>query len=277
MKFCWFILFNVLAYAWSLPPRVNDAVPLLDLQFRNIHTGRITNGEPAVEDQFPYQVGLTLQKSIISSSWCGGSLIGENWVLTAAHCTNGAMRVIVYLGSTERTNPKVSFTVEASNIRQHSGYNAQYLSNDISLIKIPTVAFSSSIQPVRLPAISSSHSTYAGDYAIASGWGRTSDVSSVAADLNFVVFQVMSNSVCAGIYGTSVVTANTICVYTPDGKSTCQGDSGGPLVTVHNNLLIGITSFVSSAGCQSGAPAGFVRVTRYLEWIKANTGIAYEQ
>lgn len=93
--------------------------------------------------------------------------------------------------------------------------------------------------------------------------------------MNYARLQVISNTVCANVYGTSVVTSKTICVSTPSGTSTCQGDSGGPLALESSQLLIGVTSFVSSAGCASGNPAGFVRVTSYLDWIKSHTGISY--
>lgn len=36
---------------------------------------------------------------------------------------------------------------------------------------------------------------------------------------------------------------------------------------------IGIVSFGSSAGCESGAPAAFTRITSYLNWLEANAGI----
>ncbi|XP_064546263.1 serine protease 1 [Drosophila montana] len=238
--------------------------------------GRITNGNKASVGQFPYQVGLSLKVSALSSAWCGGSLISSTWVLTAAHCTEGIQSVTVYLGATVRTSPEVSHTVPSSDIIIHSGWNSNNLKNDISLIKIPAVAFSSKIQVAKLPAIASSYSTYAGSTVVASGWGLTSDsASSVASDLMYVDLSVITNTVCASTYGSSIVTATNICVSTTNGKSTCSGDSGGPLVLKDNSVQVGLTSFGAAAGCEKGYPAAFTRVTSYLDWIKSNTGVSY--
>ncbi|VVC87694.1 unnamed protein product [Leptidea sinapis] len=69
---------------------------------------------------------------------------------------------------------------------------------------------------------------------------------------------VIANNVCANSYGSNIVIASTICTDTARGTaSTCGGDSGGPLSA--GNQLIGITSFGSARGCQSGFPAAFAR------------------
>ncbi|KAH8270134.1 hypothetical protein KR018_004312, partial [Drosophila ironensis] len=237
--------------------------------------GRITGGSAASVGQFPYQVGLSLKLNALSTAWCGGSLISENWVLTAAHCTDGVQSVTVYLGATTRTSPEITYTVSSGDIIIHSGWNSANLRNDISLIKIPTVTFSTKIKKVTIPSIANSYSTYAGETAIASGWGRTSDsATSVSNSLQYVDLTVITNTVCAATYGTSIVTSSNVCVQTPNGQSTCNGDSGGPLVLKSNSIQIGLTSFGASAGCEKGYPAAFTRVTSYLDWIKSNTGVS---
>ncbi|TEU19413.1 serine protease, partial [Oenococcus oeni] len=224
-------------------------------------------GKTATSGQFPYQVGLSFA-STSGSWWCGGSIIDNTWVLTAAHCTSGASAVTIYYGATVRTSAQLVQTVSADNFVQHASYNSIVLRNDISLIKTPTVAFTALINKVELPAIAGTYSTYTGQQAIASGWGKTSDsATSVANTLQYEVFEVVSVSQCQNTYGSLVATNNVICVATPNKVSTCNGDSGGPLVLVSDSKLIGVTSFVSSAGCESGAPAGFTRVTSYLDWI----------
>ncbi|EDW94705.1 serine protease 1 [Drosophila yakuba] len=234
--------------------------------------GRITNGENARTDQFPYQVGLSL-KIGSSSAWCGGSLIGNEWVLTAAHCTDGVDSVEVYLGSTVRSSPKVKHHVTKSDIIIHADWNSRTLRNDISLIRIPHVDYSSAIHNVELPKHESHYASYDGDEVIASGWGRTSDsTSAVAAHLQYAHMKVISNSECKRTYYSTIRDTN-ICVSTPAAVSTCNGDSGGPLVLASDKVQVGLTSFGSAAGCEKEYPAVFTRVTSYLDWIKEHTGI----
>ncbi|XP_017071158.1 serine protease 3-like [Drosophila eugracilis] len=235
--------------------------------------GRITNGNMATANQFPYQVGLSFKGSG-ASWWCGGSIISNTWILTAAHCTRGASKVTIYYGSTVRTSAKLKQKVSSSKFVQHASYSAATLSNDISLIQTKSVTFSSSINKIALPAIASSYSSYAGQTAIVSGWGKTSDTaSSVTSNLQYAELNVITNAVCQQTFGSSVVTSGVICVASTNKKSTCQGDSGGPLAL--NGKLIGVTSFVSAYGCERNSPAGFTRVTSYLDWIKTKSGVFY--
>ncbi|KAH8297583.1 hypothetical protein KR054_003599, partial [Drosophila jambulina] len=201
-------------------------------------------------------------------------LIGVTSFGSAGGCELGApTSVTVYLGATVRTSAEVTHTVSSSNIIIHSGWNSANLRNDISLIKIPAVSYSTRIAAVKLPAIASSYSTYVGEVVTASGWGRTSDSSSgVSNSLMYAQFTVITNTICAQTYGTSIVQSSNICVSTPNGVSTCNGDSGGPLVT-SAKVQVGLTSFGAAAGCEKGYPAAFTRITSYLDWIKSNTGI----
>ncbi|KAL7734682.1 hypothetical protein ACLKA6_010976 [Drosophila palustris] len=264
-----------LAYASASALRA----PQDDIELRNVYMpvldgpdGRITNGHDAKEGQFPYQVGLSLHLGK-NSAWCGGSLIGHEWVLTAAHCTDNVDAVTVQLGGTVRARPQVKHTVNKEHIIIHEGWNSRTLLNDISLIRIPHVEYTADIRPVELPRIESHYSTYSGDEAIASGWGRTSDSSNaVASHLQYAHLKIISNTACMGTYGPTIRGSN-ICVSTSDAVSTCNGDSGGPLVLASNKVQIGLTSFGSASGCERKLPAAFTRVTSYLDWIKDHTGI----
>ena len=234
--------------------------------------GRITNGYTAYAGQLPYQAFLSI-KNKKGSVMCGGSLIGSQWILTAAHCTINAVSVTVYLGSIQRYYGS-AYTVSRQNIIIHHNYNGYDQLNDISLIKIPAVSLNSPyIQPIKLPAITNYYSSYAGENVIVSGWGQTSDTNySGSMYLQWARLQVITNNVCAHSFGS--MASSIICVATNGGISTCFGDSGGPMVLENSKVLIGLTAF-GQRSCQSGYPAGFTRITSYLDWIKYYTGIYY--
>ena len=247
------------------PAGVNDTYEKIE--------GRITNGYDAYSGQLPYQAFLSIQ-SYTRSSWCGASLIGSEWVLTAAHCIIDAYSVTVYLGSIQRYYG-TSRTVSRQNIIIHHSYNRKYPDNDIALIKIPAVSLNSYIQPVKLPAMSSYPKSYAGEHVIASGWGQTTETNYLGSDfLQWARLQVITNSECTRAFGYTI-TSIKVCTTTPGGSSICFGDSGGPIVTENGNVQIGLSAFLYSTQCTSGYPAGFTRLTSYLDWIKYYTGIYY--
>ncbi|XP_067648083.1 collagenase-like [Eurosta solidaginis] len=134
---------------------------------------RILNGQSAAACQFPYQAGLWLYDGGPTRWWCGGSLISNEWILTAAHCMTDLLSVNVILGSTTRSNTPVNFDVDKNNFIIHAEFNDGTVYHDIALIIIPAVTYTNATQPVCLPTRASSYPTYEGETVVMAGWGRT--------------------------------------------------------------------------------------------------------
>ncbi|XP_014100177.2 brachyurin [Bactrocera oleae] len=267
----------------NVPPlHVDPKIPYHPRMNLDGPTGRITNGQIADEKQFPYQAGLRLYISG-GAVWCGGSLISDRWVLTAAHCTDSLTTgVDVYLGAWDRTdatekNQQIIF-VSKKNVIVHENWDRSAIINDISLIKLPVpIEFNDYIQPIALPKKSASYDTYVNQPVIASGWGKITDSATAVTNiLRWIEVPVLSNTVCNRWFVGSVKSTN-ICIRTTGGKSTCNGDSGGPLAynDGESTVLVGATSFGIALGCEIGWPSVFTRITSYLDWIEEKTGIAY--
>ncbi|XP_062134887.1 collagenase-like [Drosophila sulfurigaster albostrigata] len=236
-------------------------------ELQDISNVEIINGHNASPGQFPYQVRLFIKKSR-KYFGCSGSLINHNWVLTAAHCTNGSDSVQVLLGGIESSDFRAKFLIKPKYIIIHEDWDDYYKLNDISLIRIPYIKYSEYIKPVNLPKIQRYYKTYVGFKAIATGWGDTSIASNSSPEiLQYGTVKIINSKKCSDTFGN--IKSSQMCTFASK-ISICFGDSGGPLVLFPSKVQVGITSFVPG-NCSS--PNGFTRVTSFLKWIKRHTGL----
>jgi trypsin len=237
-------------------------------------------------NEYPWLVGLTSPGS--NKPFCGGTLINDRWVLTAAHCTagkgTGSFQIILGEHNVQTTSETTMVRRSVTSVKGHSNYNSGTVDYDYSLVKIdPPINFAqhSHIRPACLPENTNTGSEpdsgQVGKKATVAGWGTTSEGGSTSDYAREVDVTVYSASDCRAGYGN--ITPRMICAGIPNGgKDSCQGDSGGPLVyssgsgvtAGQNYELIGVVSF--GAGCaQAGKPGVYAKVSYVLPWIKSTT------
>uniref|UniRef100_A0A7N6AI96 Peptidase S1 domain-containing protein n=1 Tax=Anabas testudineus TaxID=64144 RepID=A0A7N6AI96_ANATE len=231
---------------------------------------KIVGGQVASAGSWPWQVSLQISRR----HFCGGSLINDQWVLTAAHCTTwtSASSVTVYLGlqSREGYNPNQQFR-RVSLIINHPRYISITQVNDIALLKLSSpVTFTNFVLPVCLAASDSTF--YSGTDSWVTGWGATaSGANTISQDLREVKVPVVGNRQCNCDYGVGTITNNMMCAgLSSGGKDFCQGDSGGPMVSKQGSRWIqsGIVSF--GEGCAlPNFPGVYTRVSQYQSWINS--------
>lgn len=174
-------------------------------------SGKIIGGTRSQSGQFPYTVSIKANNgSATSSSFCGGSVIGQTWILTAAHCTRGYTTFEVGVGSMVLQTPIMKIFV--SSAIEHPDFNPKNLNNDIALIKIPELPVNApTIGHVLLPKYSQEKHPFLNAKVTVSGYGRTADKSNVNPFLDYVELKVIPNKACSAIYGEKIVTENVIC------------------------------------------------------------------
>ncbi|CAB1424172.1 unnamed protein product [Pleuronectes platessa] len=225
---------------------------------------RIVNGEEAVPHSWPWQVSLQQSSGF---HFCGGSLINENWVVTAAHCNVRTYHRVV-AGEHNRgygSNEDVQ-KLKPAQVFTHPRWNPQTINNDIALIKLSSpVTLSTNVSPVCLAGSADVFSP--GMSCVTSGWGLTRyNAASTPNLLQQAALPLLSNDQCKNHWGSSI--SDVMICAGGAGATSCMGDSGGPLVCQKDNAwsLVGIVSWGSSR-CSTSTPAVYARVTELRSWV----------
>ncbi|KYB27515.1 Transmembrane protease serine 9-like Protein [Tribolium castaneum] len=234
---------------------------------------RIIGGDIARASQFPYSAGI-ISNYPTGSFFCGGALISNQWILTAAQCIINATQLTIYLGSNKIDgNDPNRVTVATATYVTHPDYNPDTLENDVGLVRLRLpVEFNEYISAINLPLVGLEDAAV----VTAIGWGQESDHNpGLVSDLHFVEQVSISNEECKKLYGSQIVDS-MVCVVGQDIEGICTGDSGGPLVAYRNErsaVHVAVASFYSSTGCESVYPSGYTRTYPYVDWITSVTGI----
>ncbi|XP_057318534.1 chymotrypsin-2-like [Microplitis mediator] len=230
--------------------------------------GRIVNGNDAQLGEIPYQVSL--QTPYSSFHFCGGSILSEFYVITAAHCVIGKFPsdIKVVAATIDLKNPQS--THEVMKIVVHEKYNGMDSGrHDIALLKVKKAFHVSDVMNfVTLP--NPSEEIPQDSIAVVSGWGRLWINGSSPTILQKAKIVIAAQDYCEKIYGLHNINIydTHVCAYDPvEEIGSCQGDSGGPLTV--NGKLIGLVSW--AMGCASTKyPSVYTRVAEYVYWIKAH-------
>ncbi|KAK4873159.1 hypothetical protein RN001_015188 [Aquatica leii] len=222
---------------------------------------KIVGGITASKGQFPYQISLRYN----GEHNCGGSILNQNTVLTAAHCVD---QFPSEYSSIVAGSNKLDEGGELRNIARyiiHEKWNPSKATDDIALIKLAEpLEFTTYIQPIT----AEDTFTPANVKCVLSGWGITSYPGDIPNELQYMNGVVANLNVCKLIFsqGSYPVLDSNICANAGNGIGACKGDSGGPLVS--NNKQIGIASWVVL--CARGYPDVFTRVSYYSDWINSH-------
>ncbi|CAH0625333.1 unnamed protein product [Chrysodeixis includens] len=235
---------------------------------------RIVGGSTTGAGTHPFLIGLVISLTTGQTSVCGSTMLSNTRSVTAAHCWNDgksqASSFTLVFGSGFLFSGGTRITT--SNVQMHGSWNPNNLQNDVAMVNFNWVGYTNVINKANLPSGSQLNNNFAGTWAQAAGYGRTSDSAGISNNQakSHVTLQVITNGVCMWTFGSAIV-GSTLCTSGANGASTCGGDSGGPLTigSGNNRVLIGITSFGSASGCQKGFPAAFARVTSFASWISA--------
>ncbi|MGE0255647.1 MAG: serine protease [Alphaproteobacteria bacterium] len=250
---------------------------------------RIVGGQGVKVEQFPWQVSIAEKGGgQYDGHFCGGVLIGAQWVLTAGHCMterHGDRLVEIDPAALQVLHGTTNLRSggerrEVAKLIVHPEYTGG--PNDIALLKLDRPYEGARRTYAMLP-----RSEIAGRFvfdeacAVVTGWGTTEPDKPLPPELRAVAMPIVDQETCkaayAKHYGPNAIADNEVCAgFAEGGRDSCQGDSGGPLVVEggpSGYVLAGITSWggydnKSNFYCALREGYGvYARISSFVPWI----------
>ncbi|GFQ82812.1 proclotting enzyme [Trichonephila clavata] len=232
---------------------------------------RIVGGTVSVPHEWSWMVALLRRNRF----FCGGVIINDWYVLTAAHCILGVRLkdLKVRLGEYNFNEKNLhQEDIPVAEIKRHALFVTLTFQHDIALLKLRRrIEYTKFIGSICLP--NPGRGSFSDMNATVVGWGTVSFGGKASPVLRQVTIPVWDNDECDKVYRFERITESFLCAGSPEnGEDACQGDSGGPLMTINEEgrwEVIGIVSWGRRCGDPT-FPGVYTRVTTYLNWINEN-------
>uniref|UniRef100_A0A8C6DZA0 Peptidase S1 domain-containing protein n=1 Tax=Moschus moschiferus TaxID=68415 RepID=A0A8C6DZA0_MOSMO len=230
------------------------------LLFPTGEAGKIIGGHEAKPHSHPYMAFFEYQVSEEIFS-CGGFLVREDFVLTAAHCLGSSINVTLgahNIMEQERTQQ----VIPVRRAIPHPDYNDKTWANDIMLLQLTWKAdVTDAVRPINLPRWW--QKVKPGMMCSVAGWGQLGVNMPFSDKLQEVDLEVQSKEKCIARFK-NYIPITQICAGDPNKrKNSFSGDSGGPLVC--NGVAQGIVSYGRTDGT---TPDVYTRISSFLSWIQ---------
>uniref|UniRef100_A0A8C2ER11 Peptidase S1 domain-containing protein n=1 Tax=Cyprinus carpio TaxID=7962 RepID=A0A8C2ER11_CYPCA len=223
----------------------------------------IVNGKEAKPHSRPYMVSLQKDKKHI----CGGFLISDEFVMTAAHCWKGYPEILtVEVGAHDLWKSEVSYHVEVKSYISHPHYTFCSQWNDIMLLRLQEkVNLNNDVKWISLPK--KGEDVEVNTLCSVAGWGQLQTNGPLSSLLMEANVHIMNNSECYKRWGQTYYSVEQMMCTRGNGGS-CRGDSGGPLVC--GNTAVGVTAFGYISLCNSPEkPNVYIKISPYIPWINS--------
>ncbi|XP_071551005.1 uncharacterized protein [Panulirus ornatus] len=240
---------------------------------------RIVSGEEASPGEYCWMVQVS---NFGLQSFCGGSIITDSYVVSAAHCffnsedvlVDNAVAVVAGVLANALLQEMGVF-VPVAQVIIHPEYNNFFLLNDIALLKLTEpIKFSNLICPICLSL--PGDCTPGTNNVVAAGWGSQGCGSILSETLREVSLDLITREQCQAFHDQvqiAILESHICAADIDEGDSSYRGDSGGPLMQQLKSgrwVMCGIVSF--GAVCDFGEPVVYTNASFFVPWITETIG-----